>query len=67
MNLRYKQVKEIVGILVVVSTWIDVYVGVKFGQGDYLIAFIGVGVASLIGYLYYKLYIYLLEQINKKG
>lgn len=67
MTLRYKAVREVVGMLVIVSAFYDIYAGVKIALDGWENCIPIIIVAVLLSWTYYKLYIWILEQLNKKG
>ncbi len=66
-NLRYRLVREVVGMLVIVSAFYDIYAGVRIALDGWANCIPIIIVAVLLSWTYYKLYMFLLEYLNKRG
>ncbi len=61
---RYKLTRELIGGIVILSGPLDVFVGFKLAQEDWLWAGLGLAVATSLSWLYWELYMWLLERLT---
>jgi len=61
-----RRLKEWIGFLVIVAGPLDVFVGFKLALEDWLWAGLGLGLATLLSWLYWVLYAAWLERVSGK-
>lgn len=63
-RLKYRIIREIIGLIGIVELVLGVYCGYQFGEQETLRAWLFVGILAVIGYTSTRLWIWVLEQMR---